>query len=65
LPAWAAEVGATSWAQLFLKFVLSHDAVTAVIPATSKPDNQSDNLRAGMGTLLDEKQREALIAAVG
>ena len=64
LPAWAAEVGATSWAQLFLKFVLSHDAVTAVIPATSKPDNQSDNLRAGMGTLLDEKQREALIAAV-
>ena len=65
LPAWAAEIGATSWAQLFLKFVLSHDAVTAVIPATSKPDNQSDNLRAGMGTLLDEKQREALIAAVG
>lgn len=64
LPAWAAEVGATSWAQLFLKFVLSHDAVTAVIPATSKPDNQSDNLRAGMGTLLDEKQRAALIAAV-
>jgi len=64
LPAWAAEVGATSWAQLFLKFVLSHDAVTAVIPATSKPDNQSDNLRAGMGALLDEKQRAALIAAV-
>lgn len=64
LPAWAAEVGATSWAQLFLKFVLSHDAVTAVIPATSKPDNQSDNLRAGMGKLLDEKQREALVAAV-
>jgi aryl-alcohol dehydrogenase-like predicted oxidoreductase len=64
LPAWAAEVGATSWAQLFLKFVLSHDAVTAVIPATSKPDNQSDNLRAGSGSLLDEAQREALIAAV-
>ena len=64
LPAWAAEVGATSWAQLFLKFVLSHEAVTAVIPATSKPDNQSDNLRAGTGQLLDEKQREALIAAV-
>ena len=64
LPGWAAEVGATSWAQLFLKFVLSHEAVTAVIPATSKPDNQSDNLRAGTGQLLDEKQREALIAAV-
>lgn len=65
LPGWAAEVGATSWAQLFLKFVLSQDAVTAVIPATSKPDNQSDNLRAGSGALLDAKQREALVALLG
>src|SRR5690606_7724719 len=37
LPGWAAEVGVTSWAQLFLKFAISHPAVTAVIPATGKP----------------------------
>jgi len=64
VPEWAAEVGATSWAQLFLKFALSEEAVTAVIPATSKPDNQSDNLKAGIGPLLDAKQRAALVAAL-
>lgn len=64
VPAWAAEVGATSWAQLFLKFALSDEAVTAVIPATSKPDNQSDNLKAGAGPLLDARQRAALVAAL-
>lgn len=65
VPAWAIEAGITSWAQLFLKFALSHPAVTAVIPATGKPDRQSDNLRAGTGPTLDAKQREALIASVG
>ena len=65
LPAWASEVGADSWAQLFLKFVLSDPAVTVVIPATSKPKNQTDNLKAGVGAMLDAKQREALVAAVG
>lgn len=64
LPAWAAHVGADSWAQLFLKFVLSEPAVTVVIPATSKPKNQTDNLKAGTGAMLDAAQREALIAAV-
>ncbi|HEY0502846.1 MAG TPA: aldo/keto reductase [Lysobacter sp.] len=64
LPPWAAEVGADSWAQLFLKFVLSHPAVTVVIPATSKVRHQVDNLRAGTGALLDAKQRQALIAAL-
>ncbi|MEH6419500.1 aldo/keto reductase [Pseudomonas sp. CGJS7] len=64
LPAWAAEVGAGSWAQLFLKFALSDPAATVVIPATSKPKNQTDNLKAGVGAMLDAKQREALIAAV-
>ena len=62
VPDWATEVGATSWAQLFLKFSLSHPAVTAVIPATGKPHRQADNLRAGHGPLLDERQRRALIA---
>ncbi len=62
LPAWAGEVEVTSWAQLFLKFALSHPAVTAVIPATGKPQRQADNLAAGYRPLLDEKQRQALIA---
>jgi diketogulonate reductase-like aldo/keto reductase len=38
--------GVTSWAQMFLKFAVSHPAVTAVIPATGKPDRQADNLKA-------------------
>jgi len=65
VPGWAKDVGADSWAQLFLKFVVSQPAVTVVIPATSKPKNQTDNLKAGVGALLDEKQRAALIAALG
>jgi len=62
LPGWAAEVGITSWAQMFLKYSLSHEAVTAVIPATGKPDRQTDNLRAGHGPLLTPAQRKELIA---
>jgi aryl-alcohol dehydrogenase-like predicted oxidoreductase len=65
LPAWAGEAGVTSWAQMFLKFALSHDAVTAVIPATGKPDRQSDNLKAGFGPLLTAKQKSELIRLVG
>ncbi len=65
VPAWAVEAGITSWAQLFLKFALSHPAVTAVIPATGKPERQSDNLLAGVGAELDAKQREAVIVEVG
>ena len=64
LPGWAAEVGATSWAQLFLRFALSDPAVTVVIPATGKPDRESDNLKAGVATMLDAAQRASLIAAV-
>lgn len=65
VPAWATAADITSWAQLFLKFALSHTAVTVVIPATGKPDRQSDNLEAGAGVALDARQRAALIAAVG
>jgi aryl-alcohol dehydrogenase-like predicted oxidoreductase len=65
LPGWAAESGITSWAQMFLKYSLSHDAVTAVIPATGKPERQSDNLKAGHGPLLTPAQRKELIALVG
>src|SRR5688572_2551230 len=65
LPGWAAEAGVTSWAQMFLKYSLSHEAVTAVIPATGKPDRQSDNLKAGYGPLLTPAQQKELIALVG
>jgi aryl-alcohol dehydrogenase-like predicted oxidoreductase len=65
LPGWAAEAGITSWAQMFLKYSLSHEAVTAVIPATGKPDRQSDNLKAGFGPLLTSAQQKELIALVG
>jgi aryl-alcohol dehydrogenase-like predicted oxidoreductase len=61
LPGWAADVKVASWAQMFLKFALSHDAVTAVIPATGKPERQSDNLQAGFGPLLDAKQKTELV----
>src|SRR5690606_13503601 len=52
LPDWAADAGITSWSQMFLKFVISHPAVTVVIPATGKPERQADQLRAGHGELL-------------
>lgn len=64
LPGWAAEAGASSWAQLFLRFSLSNPAVTVVLPATGKPDRESDNLKAGVSTLLDATQRASLIAAI-
>ncbi len=62
LPGWATEAGVTSWAQMFLKFVLSHPAVTVVIPATGKPDRQSDNLKAGLGRDLSSAERAELVA---
>ena len=65
LPGWAADSGITSWAQMFLKFALSHPAVTAVIPATGKPERQTDNLRAGFGPLLNEAQKAEVVALVG
>jgi aryl-alcohol dehydrogenase-like predicted oxidoreductase len=62
LPAWAAEFGAKSWAQVFLKFVLAHPAVTCVIPATGKLRNLVDNLGAATGALPDAKQRAQIVA---
>ncbi|MFT3668427.1 MAG: aldo/keto reductase [Pseudoxanthomonas sp.] len=64
VPTALTEAGVTSWAQAFLKFALSHPAVTAVIPATGKPDRQTDNLKAGVGPDLTPAQRDALIAAL-
>jgi diketogulonate reductase-like aldo/keto reductase len=62
LPAMAAEIGCTSWAQLFLKFIIGHPAVTAVIPATSKPANMADNVLAGFGRQPDAAMRERIAA---
>ena len=57
LPPWAAEIGCASWAQFFLKFVVSHPAVTCVIPATAKVKHVQDNLKAGLAPLPDAAQR--------
>lgn len=65
LPGWAAEVGVASWAQMFLKFAISHPAVTAVIPATGKPHRQADNLGGGGGALLGQGQQDELTAMFG
>ena len=61
LPGFAAEIGVTSWAQLFLKFILSHPAVTAVIPGTDKPEYMQDNLQAGRGFMPDAALRRRII----
>jgi len=64
LPAWSAEIDCTSWAQLFLKFVISHPAVTCAIPATSKVQHLRDNMQAGFGRLPDAKMRERIARSV-
>ena len=62
LPAWAGEFDCASWAQFFLKFVVSHPAVTCAIPATSKAHHMTDNMAAGIGGLPDEAMRKRMIA---
>jgi diketogulonate reductase-like aldo/keto reductase len=64
LPPWAAEIDCTSWAQVLLKFVISHPAVTCVIPATADPDHLDDNMRAVDGRLPDEPLRARIAAEV-
>lgn len=59
LPDWAGEF-ADSWGQFFLKYIISHPAVTCVIPATSKPHHMKDNLGAGYGELPDAAMRERM-----
>jgi diketogulonate reductase-like aldo/keto reductase len=62
LPAWAGEIDCTSWAQLLLKFVVSHPAITVAIPATSKVTHLRDNLRAGVGRMPGEAFRRRIAA---
>jgi aryl-alcohol dehydrogenase-like predicted oxidoreductase len=61
LPDFAAEFGARTWAQFFLKFILSHPAVTAVIPGTDKPEYMLDNLQAGRGAMPDAAMRKRIV----
>ena len=61
LPDFAAEFGAKTWAQFFLKFLLAHPAVTAVIPGTDKPEYMADNLQAGRGLLPDAAMRKRMV----
>jgi diketogulonate reductase-like aldo/keto reductase len=62
LPDWAASFDAGTWGQFFLKFVVSHPAVTCAIPATDKPDHMRDNAAGGAGRLPDAATREKMAA---
>lgn len=64
LPEFAKEFGATTYAQLFLKFILAHPAVTAITPATSQAKNMIDNIGGGMGKVPTAAQREQIIKFV-
>ena len=60
LPPWAAELGIESWAQYFLKWIVSHPAVTCAIPATANPKHVRDNVAAGFGRLPDAANRRRM-----
>lgn len=67
LPPFAAEIGCRHWSQFFLKFILSHPAVTVAIPATSRVDHMRENMAAGLmshGPLPDETMRAKMVAYV-
>jgi diketogulonate reductase-like aldo/keto reductase len=65
LPAFAAEIGAATWGQLLLKFIISHPAVTCVIPATTQPGHAAENVAAATGELPDEAMRKRIVDYVG
>lgn len=64
LPAWASEIGAGSWAQFLLKFIVSHPAVVCAIPATSKVAHVVENVLAATGPLPDEGTRRRMVGYV-
>ena len=64
LPAFAAEIGAATWGQLLLKFIIAHPAVTCVIPATTRPEHARENLAAATGELPDETMRRRIVEHV-
>lgn len=64
LPEWAAEFGARTWAQFFIKYVLAHPAITVVRTGTTKPAHMLENIQAGMGPLPNEAMRKRMAALV-
>ena len=64
LPDYAQEFDASTWAQFFLKFIISHPAITAATPSTSRPRNMADNIGGMIGRLPDEDMRRRMIATV-
>jgi diketogulonate reductase-like aldo/keto reductase len=60
LPPWAAELDIQSWAQYFLKWIVSHPAVTCAIPGTARPQHIRDNVAAGFGALPDASARKRM-----
>ena len=64
LPPWAAEIGCDNWAQVFLKYIVSHPAVTCAIPATRRVDHMQENMGALYGALPDAALRRTMAAHV-
>lgn len=64
MPEWAAEIDCANWAQFLLKFIVSHPAVTCVIPATSNVAHVRENMGAAYGRLPDEAMRRRMVAYV-
>ena len=64
LPDWAAEFDAATWPQFLLKFIVSHPAVTCVIPATARVDHMAENMAALYGRLPDAALRRRMVAYV-
>ncbi|MEK0082337.1 aldo/keto reductase [Benzoatithermus flavus] len=64
LPPWSHEIGAVTWAQLILKFILSHPAVTVAIPATTRVDHVRENVAAATGPLPDAAMRRRMVTYV-
>jgi diketogulonate reductase-like aldo/keto reductase len=65
LPAWAAEIDCASWAQVLLKFIVSHPAITCAIPATSNVAHVRENMQAAGGRMPDAALRRRMAAEVG
>lgn len=61
LPDFAREIGVANWAQYFLKWVISHPAITCAIPATNNPEHQSENIGALRGPLPDREMRARML----
>jgi len=64
LPSWAGEIGARTWAQFILKFIVSHPAITCAIPATSQVPHVMENMAAATGRLPDQAMRRRMASYV-